>query len=155
MQSTHMEQVKTSFRNASPIDIRRYHCPTRAKIRNVFEDRHRADIKSILSVTNEKSINVDDESKLPIGVIFFRDGKQYAMGVCKRLGVYSIDDEFTINVAQVISFNLWGPYQRVGWTCGEIESLLVWRKRTIDEALVLGFRVVSEAPCDFLCVSYR
>lgn len=144
MQPTHMEQIKTSFRNASPIDIRRYHCPTRAKIRTVFEDRHRSDIKSILSVTNETSINVDDESKLPIGVIFFRDGKQYAMGVCKRLGVYSIDDEFTINVAQVISFNLWGPYQRVGWTCGEIRRLLAWRKRTMDKPCRIYMQLVEQ-----------
>ena len=136
--------MKTSFRKASPIDIRHYRCPTRAKTRKVFEDRHRTDIKSTLCVTNENTIHVDDESKLPLGVIFQRDGNQYAMGVCKRLGIYSIDDEFTINVAQVVTFNLWGPYQRVGWTAGEIQRMLAWRKRIMDKPCRIYMQLVEK-----------
>lgn len=143
MEPRPMEPVKTSFRKASPIDIRHFHCPIRSKIPHVFEDRFRTGIKSLLIVTDEKTINVDDETKLPIGVLFSRDGKNYAMGVCKHLGIFSIDDEFTINVSQVITFNLWGPYQRVGWTCGEIERLLGWRKRIMDKPCRIYMQLVE------------
>lgn len=139
-----MEQIKTSFRKASPIDIRHYHCPVRSKIRNVFEDRHRTTIKSLLSVTNEETIHVDDASKLPMGVLFSKEGKDYAMGVCKHLGVFSIDDEFTIEVSKVITFNLWGPYQRVVWTCGEIRKLLVWRKKIMDKPCRIYMQLVEK-----------
>ncbi len=125
--------MKTSFRKASPVDIRNYRCPTRAKTRKVFQDRYHADINSVLYITNEDNINVDDGSKLPIGVIYQCDDKQYAMGVCNKLGIFSIDEEFTINIAQIITFTMWGPYQRVGWTAGEIEELVIWRKRLMDK----------------------
>ena len=136
--------MKTSFRKALPVDIRHYHCPTRAKTRNVFQDRHHSQITSVLYITDETNILVDDETKLPIGVIFTRNDKQYAMGVCKKIGLYSIDEEFTIDVTQVITFTMWGPYQRVGWTAGEIEELLVWRKRLIDKPQRIYMQLVEQ-----------
>tara|TARA_B100000214_G_scaffold290772_2_gene220476 strand:- start:2117 stop:2845 length:729 start_codon:yes stop_codon:yes gene_type:complete len=129
-----IQAVKTSFRKASPNDIRNYIC-------NVGRDRHnhflkffQTVIKSNVWVKDEESITLSDPSKLPIGVIYEKGHNEYAMGVCKSCGTYKLDD-FTITIQKTIEYSMWGPYQRTGWSIIEIKTLLGWRKHLMEQPM--------------------
>lgn len=135
---------QTSFRKASPEDIRDFICKRRIDRERVFKLHHNENINSTMRVQNEDIINIDDESKLPIGVLYNKNGNDYAIGVCNTLGVFHVDTTFTVNVVKRIKYTVWGPYQRTNWSVKEIEENIVWRSKLIETPRQIDYRLVPQ-----------
>ena len=144
MPMTRTPMMRTSFRKASLEDIREFICRRRVDRERVFKTHHNKTIKSTIRVDNEDIIEIDDESKLPIGVLYNKYGSDYAMGVCNKLGQYHIDTAFTVEIIKRIKYTMWGPYQRTNWTVKEIEENIIWRSRLIDKPKQIDYRSVPQ-----------
>ena len=127
-----MQSLTTSFRKASEDDIHDYICRVGRERHNMFKRMFRKEVKTNLWVTNENTISITDPLKLPVGVIYEKGSNEYAMGVCDTLGTFVIDDVFTVTTKQTVEYEMWGAYQRTGWSVLEIESMLGWRWKLME-----------------------
>ena len=132
-----MERIP--FRKLLPSDIHAFHCPTRSSRKHVFEVKFKP-VEHIVVVREEETVCVE---KVPCGIVYLKNGNAYAMGVIESVGTFKIDDLFTMDIRRPIVFQLWGPYQSVIWTAGEIEDLLNWRQSLIEKPHRVDSRLVE------------
>lgn len=132
----------SSFRKSLDKQLRPYIC-TVSNLKKRFKSLYGKAIKSCMQVTNEDCVVVDDKGKLPIGVLYKRNGNMYAMGVCDHCGTFPLD-EFTVQSISVVKYSLWGPYQRVRWTVRDIQKNLVWRARLMKKPHRIDSRLVPQ-----------
>jgi len=130
----------SSFRKSLDNDIRPYIC-TVSNIRKRFKSIYDKTIKSCMQITDEDSVVVDDKGKLPIGLLYKRDGNMYAMGICDRCGTFALDG-FLVRSTTTVKYSLWGSYQRVRWTVRDIQKNLVWRARLMKKPHRIDNRLV-------------
>jgi len=134
--------ITIPFRKQTPYELQAFQINNSlSNLLEKFQDLHKTTIRSYEVLTDEKQFTVQGDT--PAGIIYKKDGLLYAMGVCDRVGEYTTDDEFTRTLQREAEFTLWGPYQRIGWTCGEIRRLLVWRKRTMDKPCRIYMQLVE------------
>lgn len=131
---------RVPFRKLSPSDIHSFHCPTRSSRKNVFQTKFKP-VKCMVVVREEETVTIED---IPCGIVYLKNGNAYAMGVIESKGNYVIDDKFTVMVRTPAIFELWGPYQCVIWTAGEIEELLNWRQNLIEKPHRVDSRLVEK-----------
>ena len=129
-----------SFRKSLEKEIRPYIC-TVSNLRKRFQSLYGKSIKSCMQITDEDCVVVDDKGKLPLGLLYKRDGNMYAMGICDRCGTFPVD-EFTVVSTTTVKYTLWGPYQRVRWTVRDIQKDLVWRARLMKKPHRIDVRLV-------------
>lgn len=129
-----------SFRKSLDKEIRPFIC-TVSNIRKRFKSLYGKSISSCMQITDEDCVVVDDKGKLPIGLLYKRDGNMYAMGICDRCGTFALD-EFTVESTITVKYTLWGPYQRVRWTVRDIQQDLVWRARLMKKPHRIDSRLV-------------
>jgi hypothetical protein len=132
-----MERIP--FRKLSPSDIHTFHCPTRSSRKHVFEAKFQP-VECMVVVREEETVSVD---RVPCGIVYLRNGNAYATGVIESIGTFKIDDMFTMDIYRPVVFELWGPYQSVIWTAGEIEELLNWRQTLIEKPHRVDSRLVE------------
>ncbi len=122
-------QSTIKFCEQTPYELEKYQIHNSlSNLVETFQDLYKTSIKSY--IIDEKIFNI--KNALPVGIIYKNNGRLYAMGVCNRVGEFNTD-EFTCKVRREVKYTMWGPYQRVGWTAGEIEELVIWRKRLMDK----------------------
>lgn len=131
---------RVPFRKLSPSDIHSFNCPTRSSRRDIFESKFKP-VECMLVVREEETITVDN---VPCGIVYLKNGNAYAMGVIENKGEFVIDEQFTVVVHTPAVFELWGPYQCVIWTAGEIEELLNWRQTFIEKPHRIDSRLVEQ-----------
>ena len=95
----------------------------------------------MVTVREEETLTIDE---VPCGIVYLRNGNAYAMGVIESVGTFTVDDIFTRDVHKPVIFELWGGYQCVIWTAGEIEELLNWRQTLIEKPHRVDSRLVEK-----------
>lgn len=127
MQTIH----KVSFRKAARNYIDKYIIRANDLRGKYFKEKFGVEIKSVFEV-QEEDAHVPHDYGTPVGIIYRRDGIDYAMGVSKCTGNVNVDEIFQIEIPKQVHYRLWGEYQRVGWTVREILRLLSWRIRFME-----------------------
>ncbi len=97
-----------------------------------FKKKFGVDIQSIYQVEEEDTVTVPHDYNTPVGLIYRRDGVDYALGITDFTGIVNVDEIFQIEVPKLVHYELWGEYQRVGWSVREILRLLSWRIRFME-----------------------
>ena len=121
-------EIKTSFRKAESEVIQKYVCDFVGDRCRKFIQLYGKEVKRYKFVTDEEYITVTSMT----GLLYRRDGKEYAMGVCSFPGTYKVDD-FCVKETVKVEYVLYGPYYPVGWSAKEIEQLLSWRAELMDK----------------------
>jgi hypothetical protein len=70
-------------------------------------------------------------------MIYRRNDRKYALGVCNHIGEIKVDEIFQIEIPKTVHFTLWGEYQRVGWTVRDILKLLSWRIQLMETPRII------------------
>jgi hypothetical protein len=128
------------FRKLPPSDIHSFHCPTRSSRKHVFETRFKP-VDCMVVVREEETVCVD---RVPCGIVYIKNGNAYAIGVIESVGTFNLDELFTMDIHRPVVFQLWGSYQSVIWTAGEIEELLNWRQSLIEQPHRVDSRLVEK-----------
>ena len=126
MQSHH--EVTKPFRKQDPKDIVKYICnsnmdDTRRKFRNMYN----IEINTYIVVGEEPTVNIKENVPVPCALLYLKDRRYYAMGVVDKAGEIDIDCTYQLTVPIVITYTLWGTYQRIPWTYMEILQSINWR----------------------------
>ena len=132
--------MKTSFRKASTKDIQDYRCNFVRERPRKFLQKFGKEVNRFCFIYDQESVTVESKT----GLIYCRDGREYAMGVCMLPGEYIIDNEFFIDIEIKADYVMYGPYYPVGWTAGEIEKALVWRSNLIRKPIRIDKNLVEK-----------
>ena len=71
-----------------------------------FKKKFGISIQSIYQVEEEDTVTVPHDYNTPVGLIYRRDGVDYALGITDSTGVVNVDEIFQIEVPRLVHYEL-------------------------------------------------